>query len=374
MTVADLKSIPLPLFQQYPQLAGSLPREILGNFPTPVEPLKELGAKLGLKSLYVKRDDITSTLYGGNKVRKLEFIFGQALQAGVKEVLTFGGAGSNHALATAIYARRLGLGCINMLVAQPNARSIGPNLLFSHRSGAELHHKDTQFQLATATIKQLIRHRIKAGRFPLMIYPGGSSDFGTVGFVNAAFELAQQIEGGESPEIDTIYLALGSTGSAVGLALGLAAAGLAIEIIPVRVAERKFAGAARFRRHFKRVNMLLHRHDPTFPLMPLPNSVANIRHEFFGGMYGLFTEAGMEAVKMMADHGDIKLEGTYTGKAFSALIADARNGALKGKNVLFWNTYNSSDFSADIKDVAYHELPKEFHRYFESDVQPLDRK
>ena len=111
----------IELFKNYPLLKEKLPYISLGNFPTPVEKLEKMGSKLGLDNLYIKRDDISGTTYGGNKVRKLEFVLGQALKSGVKEVMTFGFAGSNHALATAVYANKLGLRSISMLFPQPNA-------------------------------------------------------------------------------------------------------------------------------------------------------------------------------------------------------------------------------------------------------------
>ncbi len=95
----------LPLFERFPGTA-SLPRVGLCTLPTPLAPLPIDGAPAGLM---VKRDDLTSALYGGNKVRKLEFLLGQALAEKRTSVLTFGAYGSNHALATAVHARALGL-------------------------------------------------------------------------------------------------------------------------------------------------------------------------------------------------------------------------------------------------------------------------
>jgi len=66
-------------------------------------------------------------------------------------------------------------------------------------------------------------------------------------------------------------------------------------------------------------------------------------------------------------------EWTDAGKAFASLIDDAEKQDLKKKVVLFWNTYNSKDFSDIITTVDYHQLPRYFHRYFENEVQPLDR-
>jgi 1-aminocyclopropane-1-carboxylate deaminase/D-cysteine desulfhydrase-like pyridoxal-dependent ACC family enzyme len=119
----------IPLFKQYPKLEEKLPYISLGEFPTPVQKLERLGMELGVGNLYTKRDDLSGRLYGGNKPRKLEFILGDVLRSGAKEVITFGGAGSNHALATAIYSRQAGLKSISMLMPQPNARYVRNNLL-----------------------------------------------------------------------------------------------------------------------------------------------------------------------------------------------------------------------------------------------------
>ena len=76
----------------------------------------------------------------------------------------------------------------------------------------------------------------------------------------------------------------------------------------------------------------------------------------------------------MERYGSIKLEGTYTGKAFAALIDDGKKSILRDKIILFWNTYNSLDFSKAIATIDYHQLPRCFHRYFEEEVQPLERE
>src|SRR4030042_4466207 len=126
----------IPLFKHHPLLKDKLPYISLGEFPTPVQKLNQVGKTLGLDQLYVKRDDLRSKLCGGSKVRKLEYLLGQALRTQVKTVLTFGNAGSNHALATAIYAKRLGLKCISMLLPQPNASFVRTNLLMGYYFGA----------------------------------------------------------------------------------------------------------------------------------------------------------------------------------------------------------------------------------------------
>jgi D-cysteine desulfhydrase len=360
----------IPLFEHYPQLSDKLPYVSLGKFPTPVEKLNRLGKDIGV-DLYIKRDDLSGELYGGNKVRKLEFLLAHALHAKKKEVLTFGCVGSNHALATAIYAQQLGMRSISMLMPQPNAHYVRSNLLMSYHCNAELHQHRNIPIIALATIYQLLRHKLKFGKFPQVIPAGGSSAIGTIGYVNAAFELKEQIMEGKMPKPDCIYVALGTTGTATGLMLGLKAANLKTKVISVRVADEKFANVKKIISLFRKSNSLLHSKDSSFPKLELSEKDIDIRHNFFGQGYGFFTKEGMKAVKRMEKEG-IKLEGTYTGKALACLIDDAEKRNLEDEVVLFWNTYNSKDFSDVIAGIDYHQLPQCFHRYFEEDVQPLD--
>jgi 1-aminocyclopropane-1-carboxylate deaminase/D-cysteine desulfhydrase-like pyridoxal-dependent ACC family enzyme len=362
----------IPLFAKYPNLRDNLPYVSVADLPTPVARLERLGAQLDIE-LFVKRDDLTGKIYGGNKVRKLEFLLGKALQEGRSEVITFGAVGSNHALATAIYADQLGLGSINMLVPQPNAKYVRENLLMSHAIGAELHHYGNDWAAAVGTGVQMLSHKMRRGQFPAFIFIGGTTPYGMLGFVNAALELEQQIAEGQMPVPDYIYVAMGSMGTSTGLAFGLRAAGLPTKVVPVRVVPDKYASLKKFTRHWRKLQCLLAAEE-TFATIGLGSEDYAIRDRFFGGEYARFTAEGQEAARRMWEAEGLNLEGTYTAKALAALIDDANRGVLKGKTVLFWNTANSVDFSDSIAHLDYRELPAAFHRYFEEDLQPLDLK
>jgi len=366
----------IPLFEHYPLLSRKLPYVSLGKFPTPAQKLDQLGRRIGMDNLFIKRDDLSGAVYGGNKIRKLEFILGEALRAGAKEVLTFGSAGSNHALATAIYAKQLGLKSISMLVPQPNAHYVRSNLLMSYYVGAELHlYSKIPFVTsltAPAVLYQLLRHRLTKGQFPRVIPMGGSSPLGAVGYVNAALELKEQIMRGKIPEPDYIYVASGSMGTTAGLMLGLRAMNSKTRVVSVRVNSESFVNVKEMVKLIIRTNSLLSSLDPSFPRLEFFECDIDIRHGFFGKQYALFTEEGMEAAAFMKRYSGIKLEGTYTGKAFAAIIDDGKKSSLRDKVLLFWNTYNSLDFSGAIESVDYHQLPRCFHRYFEEEAQPLE--
>ena len=362
-----------PLFDRFPRLRDRLPRVPLTELPTPVEPMWRLAARLGVANLYVKRDDITAPLYGGNKVRKLEFLLAEAVRRGCKEVMTFGCAGSNHAAATAIYANQLGLRSVSMLLPQPNAHSVRTNLLVSHRFGAELNYYESSEDLGKDMPRVLARHTRETGVEPMVIPAGGSSPLGVAGYVNAALELASQVREGTAHRPDLVYVAAGTTGTSVGLKLGFKLAGIKTHVLPVRVTGETFVNAPAMVKLFHEANKLLHENDESVPLVDFTEQETLIRHDFYGGNYAEYTEESVGAMRILRETEDIRLEGTYTGKAFAALLADAAGGALHGKNVLFWNTYNFRDLSNLSAGLDYHDLPKSLHPYFEQNVQPLDR-
>ncbi|HNR32188.1 MAG TPA: pyridoxal-phosphate dependent enzyme [Candidatus Hydrogenedentes bacterium] len=348
-------------------MGGRVPLAPLADLPTPAERLTAFEQELGLASLHIKRDDLSGAAYGGNKVRKLEFLLGRARRDGCRAVMTFGGAGSNHALATAIYARRLGMDAISMLVPQPASDAVRHNLLMGFKAGAELHLYPDKRRLKAGVAAVTYRRRRRDGRPPMNIPAGGSSTTGALGFVNAALELAEQVAEGLLPPPDVVYVAAGTLGTCAGLALGLRAAHIETAIMAVRVTEPDLANEAKARALFQETNALLHGLDPAFPVLKFPAQHFTLRHDFFGEGYGVSTPADAEAVRLLHETAGVLLDHTYTGKAFAALIADARAGRLRDKNVLFWNTYNSRDLTQATAETDYHDLPTEFHPYFERD-------
>lgn len=361
----------LALARRYPALAELLPTVPLGTWPTPVQPAAHGVLPGPCAGLWLKRDDRCATPYGGNKVRKLEFLLADALRRGHEAVFTFGVAGSNHALATAIYAQQLGLEAVLLLTPQSNSSFVGRNLKLGRWAGARQLHCATEAE-ANRRARILELHGRGTGPAPYRIPGGGSSPLGAVGFVNAGLELAAQVRAGLIPEPDDLYVALGTMGTAAGLALGLAVAGLRTRLVLVRVVRADIASPQRFRSLYHGAARLLHELDPRFPRAPLDASRIELRHEFIGPGYARFTDEGMAALAFARQAFDIGLEGTYTGKALAALLADLRAGRLANRQVLFWNTYNSQPMPAAAMALDYRELPPPFHRYFETPFQPLD--
>lgn len=345
------------LDEHHPGL-GRLPREFLGHYPTPVD-YRE-GGGIGL---WIKRDDLTHPVYGGNKLRKLEYLFGQALARGHRSVATFGAAGSNHALATAVHASSLGLGCMALLGPQPSSPAVRRTLNRHLELGTELVSWQGRRRERLALHRRLFRDPEPTAR-PWVIPIGGSTWHGAVGYVNAAMELARQVRTGVLPEPAAIYLPLGTMGTVAGLAAGLAVSGLGTRVVAVRVVIERIADEVRTRRLGAKTAMLLHRLDPTFPAVPAGALNLEVRDEFLGEGYAVPTPAARQALDWAAEYADLRLETTYSAKALAALLADAAAGRLPRGEVLFWNTYSSAPMAVPEDHPTREGLPPELAHYF----------
>lgn len=311
----------------------------LGALPTPVERAAELGQAIGVPELYLKRDDRLGQPYGGSKVRKLEFLLARAEQQGCAEVVTFGGLGSNHALATALYAPRRGLRAVLHLVPEPWSEHVRYRLLAELGLGAELRYGQS-----------LKRARARAAP-SCRIEPGGTEPVGDLGFVNAAFELAEQVAAGQLPAPDRIYLAAGTLGSAAGLAIGLQAAGLSTKVMAVSVAPA--ANLGRLRSELSRTARWLHERDESFPAAVPSRATVELVSGQLGQGYARPTSRARQARDLASSHG-VELDLTYTAKAFAALRA--HRAELAGQVVLFWLSYDPRRLP--LRPVAVEQVPK----------------
>jgi 1-aminocyclopropane-1-carboxylate deaminase/D-cysteine desulfhydrase-like pyridoxal-dependent ACC family enzyme len=337
----------IPLFETFPGLKENLPFISLCDLPTPVIPLTKLAKKVDIKELYLKQDGLTATPFGGNKVRKLEFLLAEAQSKGAKEVMTFGFSGSNHALATAVHAKQVGMKSISMLVPQTSHPYVERNLAMSRQVGAEIHFYPNFDALERGTKRQRFFHCLKTFKSPFIIPPGGSSPTGVTGYVNAAYELHHQIQQNQFPRPDVIYITLGTAGTFVGLLIGFKALDINIPIVPVRVVDDDFMPPAKVVKLFEETVTFLSSKDPSFPKLTLTVDELQIRDEFFGEGYAEFTSQGNAAIETMKETEGYNLDGTYTGKTFAAVLEDAKNGLLKDKKVLFWNTLNHHQQTAE---------------------------
>ncbi len=279
--------------------------------------------------LWIKRDDQDAPEFGGNKVRALEFLLG-GLEPG-QRVVTIGGDGSTHVLATAWHARRLGL--IPRAVRWPHEMGpVGP--LVAARAAALCERVDRAANTGTA----FVRARASAWRHGDRWIPiGGSSPLGAIGHVNAGLELGEQVSAGLLPEPARVVVPLGSAGTSAGLALGLRLAGLRTIVVGVRVAPPVTARRAWVLRLARRTAKLLEQYGAT-GLPAVERRHVEVVHEMYGGAYGRPFPPAEEAARLLAASSSIRLDSTYSAKAFAAALALARRDPAP---TLFWLTFDA---------------------------------
>ena len=341
------------LFRRYPEAARRLPWLPLATLPTPVEPLALEDPGGDGARLWIKRDDQSGLPYGGNKVRKLEFILARARDLGATRLVTAGATGSHHALATAVYGRRLGFDVTLCLFPQPLTDHVRRVLLLDHALGAELRWTPRMALIPLALFRA--RHAYPGERV-FVIAPGGSDAVGTLGYVSAGLELAEQIEAGEAPGVDEVWVAGGTLGTAAGLAIGFTLAGLQTGVCAVRITSRLVANARALRRLVVETVRLLHAAGVPAPPPEVALRRIRISHEQLGDGYGRPTSQARAAAEAFAEVG-VVLDETYTAKAAAGFLAGAgpsRTGAR-----LFWHTLSAVEPDAagpvggtDVADVA----------------------
>ena len=320
----------LPLFEQFS-------RKKLFDSPTPIQRLNRLERELETKvRLYVKRDDLTGLGGGGNKLRKLEFLLGDAIAQGSDTFITVGGLQSNHARLSAAAAAHIGMKC-ELVLTQVVPRSDeayrrNGNVLLDEIFGAKIHLlSGTQNALDFATDRARILKT--EGRRPYLVGTGGSSPVGCLGYALCAAEIAEQeqeIEGG----FTQIVVPNGSSGTQAGLSAGFAAMGMS----PARVSSYAVLNST------EETQVTTHNlANATLALLDRTKLIEadsiDVRGDQLGDGYGIPTSTMLDAVRMMARTEGLLLDPVYSGKAFAGVLAAVRCGAYKSGNaVLFLMT------------------------------------
>lgn len=312
-----------PLYDRYPALRV-IPRVALCELPSPVQRVT-----IGNAELWIKLDGLNADECGGNKARSLEFLL-----AGVKPgdtIVTAGGEGSTHVLATAVHARKLGASVIGVRwkhetnpAATRVAARIADACVISRVSGG------TTWALLRA---QFTRVAQRCRYIPL----GGSTPLGVLAHVNAALELAEQVKEGLLPKPARVVVPLGSGGTVAGLSLGFAIAGLETATIAVQVTPAIVANQFHVRRLISRTARLIARTTGE-RVPPVPRQLLGIVREMYGGAYGRAVPAATAAAHDLESAIGIRLDDTYSAKAFAVALELARRD---DGPTLFWNTFDS---------------------------------
>jgi D-cysteine desulfhydrase len=327
-------SAPL-LHDRFPALRVTLPHVALGAGPTPVRRLRALD---GVEA-WVKEDGRYGSRYGGNKVRKLEWVLADARRRGAQTILTIGALATNHGLATALYARELGMSTALVLVDQPVDEHVRTQLARLRAAGAALHVTHTASRTVAALPWLLARHadwRARPPRPPYFLPVGGSSPLGVLGYVEAGLELGEQVAAGALPAPAHVVVPVGSGGTLAGLALGLRLAGLRSRAVGVVVNDRLRLDAGRSARLAGRAAALLRRRGAALPAAAdvRPDDVLLVRDQLGDG-YGHATRSGADAAEQLRAADDLALDPVYAAKAMAGLLALVRRGELRDAPVVF---------------------------------------
>ena len=315
-------------------LLARYPRVRLAHLPTPLEPMPRLSRHLGGPTLWVKRDDCTGLGGGGNKVRKLEFLLGEALAQKNDVVLTCGALQSNHARQTAAAAGKLGLECHLFLedrgIRQTPDYVQGGNVLLNHLFGARQH----VFARGTDLAAEMDRHAAalqQQGRKPYVIPLGGTNPAGDLGYVDCAMELTQQANL-QGIAIDHLVVGSGSGGTQAGLLAGLHAINSTIGVTGIAVSPKADPVALV---HGMASAALEH----LGVAAPLSLGCVVVETGYLGAGYGQLTEGVVEAIELAAMFEGLLLDPVYTGKALSGMIGMIRTGRFKrDENLVFMHT------------------------------------
>ena len=330
---------------------GKHPRAKLGFYPTPLYRLDRLSDRLGI-SLYIKRDDFSGiSLFGGNKIRKLEYLMGDAIAKRCDTVVTYGATQSNHAMQTATACRRLGLQPVLYLNAyvEPDDDDIRSNLLLDRILGAEIHvvksekgesEADTEAR-CFAMGKEHCRRLAAQGHLCYDIPLGGASPVGSMGFAHGYAELIRQcLAEGITP--DHVFSATGTGGTLAGMVAGHLLLGDTAQLIGVAVSKKNPSyenGCASL------CSAVLEELGSDVAASPAD---FNIDRDYYAPGYEQPNEAASEAIRLLARTEGLLLDPVYTGKAFAGLLGRVGDGQVKpGSTVVFWHTGGATALFAE---------------------------
>jgi D-cysteine desulfhydrase family pyridoxal phosphate-dependent enzyme len=302
-------------------------RRELAQTPTPIHYLPRLSRMLGLQ-IYCKRDDLTGFGFGGNKIRKLEYLLSEAAQQGADSIVTCGSNQSNWCRMCAVAGAVLGME-VHLVLGGPVPWAATGNIRLARIAGAHISHidttDDTLLESAARDLADSLRTR---GRRVYQIGMGGSTGVGSLGYVNALDEVID-FERASGVKFSKVIHATGSAGTQAGLVAGSLLRGWKGEIIGMAVSRARDLQEQKVR------DVLCQMFAPT----DAARARILVDDGFVGGGYRQKTDACAEALEIFARVEGIFLDEVYTGKAAAGLIHYGRTGKLReDESVLFLHT------------------------------------
>lgn len=290
------------------------------------------------REVFIKHENATHPRYGGNKVRKLEYLLAEARARKATDIITVGAAGSHHVLATTVHGTAAGFHVEAVLSPQPRTDHVVDNLRADLAQGATLIPVSHAVEMPLQVAWRVAALRAQ-GRVPYVIPPGGSTALGACGYIDAVAELRQQLVTVGVASVDAMVCALGSGATLAGIMAGQRLHGVTGDAWGVRVTPRAVSGASL-------VAWLANGAMEKMSQKPARFSRRDVRVMELAGDpgYGRESREAMAAIELFAKD-DVHLDPTYTGKAAAALVVLARETPKRAR-LLFWNTLSSAPLSA----------------------------
>lgn len=311
----------------------SLPRARLALLPTPLVEVPRLAAQLGGPRLWMKRDDQTGLGLGGNKVRKLEFLVGEARAQGCDTLVTSGAIQSNHCCQTAAAAAAVGLECVLALGGEEPTGALNGNLLLDRLFGATVRWCGARRK--GEEVPAILEELRRSGRHPYEIPYGGSNEVGAMGFVAAMSELGTQLRALRLRSA-SIVVASSSGGTQAGMVVGANLFRLRVRIVGIAI-DKAEAGEGMHEERLadlaRRLALRLGMSDRYTP------GQFNVRTGYLGGGYGVIGELEQNAITLAARTEGVVLDPVYTGRAMGGLVDLIQGGAFAhDEAIVFWHT------------------------------------
>jgi len=321
------------------KILEEVPRRKIGFFPTPLQKLENLSKKYGIE-LYMKRDDLTGPGFGGNKIRKLEFLIGDALVKRADYIITYGAIQTNHGRETVSACRICGLKPILYLVVQEEPKEYMGNLLLDKIMDSEIHYVIPKpgmsgYEACVASsekAKVRIRELESDGHICYDCPVGGFTPVGCLGFVCGFIELMEQLE--EKDVVpDYIVHATGSGGTLAGLLAGKILLESDVKILSFSVDKEPPDKGEIISKNVSEIGELLRANIPEC------KDEINIDSNYYGEGYEIPSSESTAAIKELAREEGVILDPVYTAKAMSGLLDYIKAGKIsKGSKVVFWHT------------------------------------
>lgn len=339
-------------YKEVQKLLAAKPCAKLGFYPTPFYRLDNLSGDLGIE-LYIKRDDFSGmNLFGGNKIRKLQYLIGDALRQQAEYVFTYGATQSNHAMQTVTACRRFGLKPIIYLTAivEPKEGDVRANLLLDKIMDAEIHivnveqgeteeaAEERSYQMGRGHIARLEAQGHKCYNVPM----GGASYIGSAGFIGGYAELEQQMEE-LGIRADYVFHATGSGGTMAGLVAGRVLTGSDADVVSVAVSDYSAD-------EYVKEKLVLA--NEALAWIGAEERVCaadfHVDTNYFQPGYERPSAAATDAIKTLAVREGLLLDPVYSGKCFAGLLDYVRSGKIsRGSTVVFWHTGGATALFAE---------------------------